>query len=106
MVLSETKIDLDKLVEEIVSTFKPSTTFEQGELLISNYETWNRIIHPAQEEDWNKIKRKLRGTWGKLKWYEKAWVFNYFRTKFNWRGWSTTDGIALTIALQQKRRGV
>jgi hypothetical protein len=100
------QIDLDALVKGIESDFKPSTIFEQGDLVKTDYEIWNRTVLPAQQEDWKKIKRKLRGTWGKLKWYEKGWVFNHFRGKYNWMAWSTEEGVALQLTLYEKRKKV
>lgn len=95
---------LEKKVEEIGKTFRPSTTFEDGTLLYMDFERWEKEVKLKQQEDWKKIKKLLRRTWGKLKWNEKGWVFNVFRSKYNWNGWSTIDGVALTFALQKQKK--
>jgi hypothetical protein len=92
---------LQKKIDEIDRTFQPSTTIEEGNLLDTNWQKWDSEIMPKQEADWRKIKKLLRGTWGKLKWPYKAWVFNHYRAKYNWSGWSTTDGVALALALKK-----
>ena len=99
----ETEEDFKKLKEkiaEIEQEFKPSTTFEQGNLLQTNYDTWKRVILPAQEEDWKKIRYLLRGYWTRLQWQYRGFIFNHFRAKYNWNGWSIEDGIALKLALK------
>jgi len=100
----KTDEDFEKLkakIAEIDKTFKPSTTFEQGELIKTDYDNWKRIIQPAQEEDWNRIRKLLRGYWTRLQWQYRGWIFNHFRAKYNWSGWSIEDGVALTLALQK-----
>ena len=94
-------IDLEDKFKKILETFQPSTTFAEGELLNTNYRMWNEEIVPKQIADWEKIKRQLRGTWGKLNWKYRGWIFNQCRAKYNWRGWSTEDGVAVSLALQK-----
>ena len=93
---------LQSKIDEIDKTFVPSTTYEDGELLLTNYSNWSSDVRPKQSKDWAKIKTLLRGIWGKLDWRYKGWVFNHFSEKYNWRGWAIAEAIALRIADKSK----
>ena len=98
------ELGLEEKVRRIEETFKPSTTFEQGELLQTDYESWSKNVVPKQMQDWNRIKRLLRGTWGKLDWRYRGWVFDHFRAKYNWRGWAINEGMELILSFQNQKK--
>jgi len=95
--------NLERIVKEIIGKFKPSTTFAEGDLLNTDYEKWSKEIVPKQDVDWVRIKHLLRGTRGKLDWRYRGWIFNECRRAYNWNGWSTNDGIALSMALADQK---